>query len=297
MFNELKNLSGFNKTVTFFDVETTGLNIKEDKIIQFYSKSFLANEIDLPYTTSYDNNTVRELSYLINPQMKIENVILELTGLNKEDIKNAPVFNDVVDNIRNTLLKTEIIIGYNILNFDIPLMKEEFKRVSKPLNFKKSQHFLNTHMLFIDLQKVVSSEIKALVYSWCHENNIEPNIKLETVYKFMTEQFNNLSGSSNNNIQQFHNASFDVNATILVFNGLRSIYNVNLNDYTSTFYNIKGYELSLKDKNAILTRKGVYKNKTLSEITKTKNGKNWLLLMERQEQIKLNSELKDLCMI
>ncbi|MDR6122604.1 DNA polymerase III epsilon subunit family exonuclease [Bacillus sp. SLBN-46] len=100
-----------NKFVVI-DLETTGnLPKKGDKIIQFAA-------------VVIENGTITEqFSSLINPQKAIPAFIEELTGINDEMVKGAPLFSEITEKIQS-LLEEAYFVAHNVL-FDLSFLQEE----------------------------------------------------------------------------------------------------------------------------------------------------------------------------
>ena len=84
------------KPIVFFDLETTGLSISNDRIV----------EISI-YKILKDNNTEIK-TWLINPGIDIPNDVAEIHGITNEKVKNKPFFKDIARDI-NYLLATVIL--------------------------------------------------------------------------------------------------------------------------------------------------------------------------------------------
>lgn len=104
------------KPLVFFDLETTGLNIATDRII---SLALVRMEID---------GSKQEFYSLFNPKMDIPAVVTELTGIDDTMVVDAPLLAER-SIILAGLFAGADLAGYNCLNFDIPLLWEEFYRV------------------------------------------------------------------------------------------------------------------------------------------------------------------------
>ena len=111
------------RPLVFFDLETTGANIAKDRIIEICI-------IKINPDKSQDKFFER-----INPQMPISKEASEIHGIYDEDVKDKPTFQDYADEIFS-FLKDADIGGYNLINFDLPLINKEFERVkmTSPLN-------------------------------------------------------------------------------------------------------------------------------------------------------------------
>ncbi len=105
-----------NKSIAFFDVETTGLNISQDRIIEICIK-----KINVDYSTAVYYSR-------INPEGKtIELGAFEKHGISLEDLKNSPTFKSVSNEIFSFINNCDLG-GYNCMRFDIPILIEEFMR-------------------------------------------------------------------------------------------------------------------------------------------------------------------------
>ncbi len=82
---------------------------------------------------------------LINPEMPIPAVTTEIHGITDEMVKEAPVFKQVANEIRQFIDNSDLA-GYNSNRFDIPLLAEEFLRISLDFDFKNRK--------LIDVQKI-----------------------------------------------------------------------------------------------------------------------------------------------
>ncbi len=112
------------KPIAFFDIETTGINVSTDRILEI---SILKINPD----QSQEINTMR-----INPTIPIPKQSSEIHGIYQEDIKDCPTFKDVAKNISKFIEGCDLA-GYNSNKFDIPLLVEEFLRAEIDFDIKK----------------------------------------------------------------------------------------------------------------------------------------------------------------
>lgn len=106
-----------------FDLETTGSNTKQDKIIE------------IGIVRIENLQIVQELNYLINPQMPIPNFVQKLTSLTPEKLKDKPILEDVIDEIVD-FMKDSILVAHNS-SFDVPFLNAILKLMNKkPLKNK-----------------------------------------------------------------------------------------------------------------------------------------------------------------
>jgi DNA polymerase-3 subunit epsilon len=106
------------RPIVFFDVETTGLNIGKDKIVE------------LALLKVYPDGAEEEKVWRINPEIPISKEAEAVHGISNADLKNEPVFAELADEILLFLENCDLA-GYNSNKFDLPLLVEEFLRVDK----------------------------------------------------------------------------------------------------------------------------------------------------------------------
>lgn len=112
------------KPLVVFDLETTGLDLVKDRIIQI---SYIK--------VNLDGTEVRKNQF-VNPGMDIPPIVVELTGITNEDVKDAPSFKDLAPKLALDFSGCDFA-GYNSNNFDIPLLAEEFLRAGIDFDFEK----------------------------------------------------------------------------------------------------------------------------------------------------------------
>lgn len=106
-----------SKDLIFFDVESTGLNVVRDRIVQIAL---------IKYSPGKDDP--QELSLLINPGVPIPEESYAIHGISAQDVANQPTFAQVADKIY-TFIGDGDLAGYNSARFDVPILMEEFARV------------------------------------------------------------------------------------------------------------------------------------------------------------------------
>jgi len=106
----------FKKPIIFFDLETTGVSVTNDRIVQIATV-----KID-----EHGNKETKE--YLINPTVHIPKEASDIHGITDDMVKDKPTFDAYAKNLYNYFEGCDIG-GYNSNSFDIPLLMAEFKRV------------------------------------------------------------------------------------------------------------------------------------------------------------------------
>lgn len=98
----------------FYDLETTGLNVLKDRIIELYALKNL-------------DGVETELFYVLNPGIPIPPETSAIHGFTDEIVKDKPLLKDVIADVYN-FFKDEDLIGYNIKRFDNLVLAAEFLR-------------------------------------------------------------------------------------------------------------------------------------------------------------------------
>jgi len=112
------------KPLVIFDLETTGLDIVKERIIQ------------LSYIKVYPDGREVRGNELINPEKPIPAEVVELTGISNDDVKDKPTFKQIAAKICEVFTGSDIA-GFNSNHFDIPLLAEEFLRAGIDFDFSK----------------------------------------------------------------------------------------------------------------------------------------------------------------
>lgn len=121
------------KPLAFFDLETTGLNIVKDRIVEI---SIIKVNVD---------NSIEEKTRRINPTIPIPAESTAIHGIKDEDVKDCPTFAVVSKSLAGFLANCDLA-GYNSNKFDIPLLAEEFYRAGVDFELKNRK--------FIDVQNI-----------------------------------------------------------------------------------------------------------------------------------------------
>lgn len=144
-----------NKPIAFFDLETTGVNIGNDRIV----------EIAIIKITPDGQKQIKRK--LINPQMQIPTEATEIHGITNLMVKDAPTFKEVANEIKQFIQGCDLA-GYNSNRFDIPLLAEEFIRAGL--------EFSSDGIKFLDVQKIfhlMEQRTLSAAYKFYCDKNLE----------------------------------------------------------------------------------------------------------------------------
>jgi DNA polymerase-3 subunit epsilon len=125
--------------IVFFDLEATGLNIAEDRIVEI---SLLKVNVD---------GSEELKTYRVNPEIPIPKKVTDIHGITDEDIKNEPAFKEIASEIAK-FIKGCDLGGFNSNKFDIPLLAEEFIRAGVDIDLKKRK-FVDVQTIFFKMEK------------------------------------------------------------------------------------------------------------------------------------------------
>ena len=124
--------------IIFFDLETTGINIASDRIVEI---SYLKVDLNGNETTK----TMR-----LNPGVPIPEKVIAIHGISNEDVKDAPTFNEVAKSLARDFEGCDLA-GYNSVRFDIPLLAEEFLRSGVDIDLKRRK-FVDVQVIFMKME-------------------------------------------------------------------------------------------------------------------------------------------------
>ena len=112
------------KPLVIFDLETTGLDLVKDRIIQ------------ISYIKVSPNGQEERGNELVNPEKPIPQEVEQLTGITNEDVKDKPTFKQLGHTLAEKFTGCDFA-GFNSNHFDIPLLAEEFLRAGIDFDFSK----------------------------------------------------------------------------------------------------------------------------------------------------------------
>ena len=127
------------KPLVIFDLETTGLDLVRDRIIQI---SYIKVGVD---------GSEKRGDHIINPGIMIPKEVEELTGVTNEVVKDKPNFKMLAQSLCNEFEGCDFA-GFNSNRFDIPMLAEEFLRVGINFDFSKCR-MIDAQVIFHKMEK------------------------------------------------------------------------------------------------------------------------------------------------
>ena len=127
------------KAIIVFDLETTGLDLVNDRVIQ------------ISYIKVYPDGLEERANMFVNPGKSIPSEVSVLTGIYDSDVKDAPTFKELSSSL-NEKFKGCDFAGFNSNHFDIPMLAEEFLRSGIDFDFSRSR-LIDAQAIFHKMEK------------------------------------------------------------------------------------------------------------------------------------------------
>ena len=127
------------KPLIVFDLETTGLDMIKDRIIQ------------ISYIKVMPDGTEDRKNLFVNPCKEIPAEVVALTGISNEDVKDAPTFKQLASTLEKEFTGCDFA-GYNSNHFDVPMLAEEFLRAGIDFDFNKCR-LIDAQTIFMKMER------------------------------------------------------------------------------------------------------------------------------------------------
>ena len=114
------------RPIIFFDLETTGVNVTADRIVE------------LCYIKVLPNGNEESKTMRINPEVPIPAHATAVHGITNEDVKDCPTFKEISKELEQTFRDSDLA-GFNSNKFDVPLLVEEFLRSGINIDLRKTK--------------------------------------------------------------------------------------------------------------------------------------------------------------
>jgi DNA polymerase-3 subunit epsilon len=111
------------KPIVFFDLETTGINIAKDRIVE------------ISILKVFPNGNKESKTWLVNPEMEIPDEVVAIHGISNEKVVTEPTFNQLAEEVSKMIAGCDLA-GFNSNRFDIPLLAEEMLRAGIDFDMK-----------------------------------------------------------------------------------------------------------------------------------------------------------------
>src|SRR3954469_18901418 len=124
-----------NRPIAFIDLETTGVSLSTDRILEIAIIKVLPD------------NSRQVKRKLINPQIPIPKSSTDIHGITDEMVKDAPTFKQAGNEIKQYLENCDLG-GYNSNRFDIPMLMEEFLRAGMEVDLSNRRMIDVQHIFY-----------------------------------------------------------------------------------------------------------------------------------------------------
>ena len=122
-----------SKPICFFDLETTGVNVSRDRIVE------------ISILKVFPNGNMESKTWLVNPEIPIPSEVSKIHGITNDMVKEEPSFKVIAHDIKSMINNSDLA-GFNSDKFDIPLLAEELLRSKLDFNLE--------NILTIDVQNI-----------------------------------------------------------------------------------------------------------------------------------------------
>ena len=230
------------RPLLFFDIESTGLNIPSDSIVELsFVKVFPGGEDKVRTWRVKPWDYEKKCQRPMNPEAS------KVNGITDDMLRDEPTFYEISDEVAQWLENSDLA-GFNSSKFDLPMLAEEFERVK-----------LAGKDLHVDLHAPLMVDVQSIYHT------MEPR-NLKAAYRFYCggEDFENA-----------HSAEADTIATYKVLKAQLDRYDTLKNDVKAlSAYIPKRYvdfsgQLIYDDKGEVLINFGKHKGKTAREVYRT----------------------------
>ncbi len=255
------------RPLAIFDLETTGINISSDRIVEIAIVKLAPDGTQTSYLKK------------VNPGIPIPPEITAIHGISDDDVRNEPSFRDIALEVLEFIGDADLG-GYNSNKFDIPVIVEELMRAEIDIDFSEKR-FIDVQNIF---HKMEQRTLAAAFQFYCKKNLENAHSALHDaqatldVLLAQMERYENLQ----NNVSYLAEFSRGTNADIIDFAG----------------------RLARNDSKEVIYNFGKHKGKTIREVARIEPGYyGWMLdadfplftkkiLKLEMEKIKLENERK-----
>jgi DNA polymerase-3 subunit epsilon len=142
-----------SRPICFFDLETTGIEVAKDRIVE------------ISIFKVFPNGTTESKTWLVNPTIPIPPQTTAVHGITNEKVANEPTFSELASTIY-AMIKDSDLGGFNSDRFDIPLLAEELLRAGVDFDMK--------NRVSVDVQTIFHKKeertLSAAYKFYCNEN-------------------------------------------------------------------------------------------------------------------------------
>lgn len=215
----------------FFDIESTGLNVATDRIVEICAVKVMPNGDEEVKTRR------------INPTIPISPEAQAIHGISNEDVKDCPTFREIAKSLAKWMEGCDFA-GYNSIKFDIPMLAEEFLRAGIDFDFRK-RNLVDVQNIF---HKMEQRTLSAAYKFYCQkdlENAHSAEADTLATYEILKSQLDRYPDKLQNDVKML--AEFSTRSRLVDYAG----------------------RIALNDKDVPVFNFGKHKGKPVEEVFRT----------------------------
>lgn len=163
------------RPLVFFDLETTGVEISRDRIVE------------ISMVKLFPDGHKESLTYRVNPEMHIPEQATMVHHITNEDVEDCPPFRELAGTVVDYISGCDLA-GYNSNHFDIPMLQEELLRAGMEYDLRENAKFIDAFVIF---QKHTPRNLTAAYMHYCGkelEGAHGANADTEATYEVLMAQ-------------------------------------------------------------------------------------------------------------
>lgn len=170
------------KPLVLFDLETTGVNVAEDRIVQ------------LGAIKVYPDGSKENYEQLINPGIPIPPETSKIHNIYDEDVRDKPLFSDIANEL-NAFLNGCDLAGYNSNKFDIPILAEEFLRSEISFSLH-NRNAIDIQNIFHNMERRTLRAAYKFYTGKVLEGAHDAMVDIEATYEVLLKQIERYEGNN-----------------------------------------------------------------------------------------------------
>lgn len=228
------------KPLAFIDLETTGVDIIKDRIVQ------------IAILKVFPDGREELKNQIINPTIPIPPTVSLVHGIYDEDVKDAPTFSEIAVDYLNFLDDSDLA-GFNSNKFDIPLLVEEFLRAGLCLKLS-GRNLVDVQSIFHTMER---RNLRAAYRFYCGqdlEGAHDAAVDIRATYQVFKAQ-----------IQRYENVEYSNDGSLVpvpITNDIKVLSQLNIFNFLDPSNKL----IYDEQKQAILFNFGKYKGQSLLEV-------------------------------
>ncbi len=162
------------RSLAFFDLEATGLNISKDRIVE------------ISILKANPNGSTDSKTWVVNPDYPISEEASSIHGFTNEDLADKPTFKMIAKDVSRFLDHCDLA-GYNALKFDIPMLVEEFLRAGVDFDIKNKK-MVDVQNIFMKMEPRTLSAASRFYLNKNLENAHSAEVDTNATYEILKAQ-------------------------------------------------------------------------------------------------------------